>query len=507
MNGGASTRGGAGGSTNGGNTAGGYAAAGEAGNAGGPSAGGMNGGANGQAGEASVGGSGGEAGSGEGGAGGGASADYCRGIELPNNGYYAAPGLCVRAVAANQGSVRQLTFDAQGNLLAVTSEGKILRYRDVNDDGVFAGNGEITQIADTGGNGNNVHFDAPSGFLYAGTPAGVRRWAYSPTAATLGAGEVVVTGQPSTGRHPYHTVHVYNGWLYVHSGSADNAIAPAAPEYDNNRSVIKRFALADFTPGTAFAWSDGATFARGLRNVVGFTQDSAGRLYGVENGIDDLLYQTQDIHLDNPGEELVLLRQGEAYGFPYCFSASHVVTNSVVVSPGTQLAGATSDFTNPHDNAWCATNSVAPVTLFPPHSAPLDIAFFDDRYPAGGLPESFRGGAFVSLHGSWNTNPSVGHQIVFVPFDAQGNAPQPTANLTSTTFPFPVVFGGGTSATPRAGTWSWENGSYGESPVRPVGVAVSPRDGTLFVSSDNAAIPQGAPTADQGYIYRIAAQR
>jgi glucose/arabinose dehydrogenase len=431
----------------------------------------------------------------------------CRGIELPQNGYYAAEGLCVRAVASNQGKARQLSFDQQGSLLSVTVDGKILRYRDLNDDGIFSGANEVVQIADTGGNGNNAHLDVASGFLYAGTSSGVRRWAYSSNSNALGAGEDVVTGEPSTGRHTFHTVHVYDGWLYVHSGSADNAIAPASPEYDSERAVLKRFRLADFTSGTPCTWSSGALFVAGIRNMVGFTRNQAGRMYGVVNGIDDLLYQTQDVHLDNPGEDLISLEQGQAHGFPYCFTAAHLVTNSIVVSPGTQLAGATTDFTNPHDNDWCGTNSVPPVTFLPPHTAPLDLVFFDPALPTGGLPERFRGGAFVSLHGSWNTSPSVGHQIVWVPFNSDGSAPKPSATLDSTSFPFTVVFGGGTSATPAPGIWGWQNGSFGETPVRPVGVAISPIDGALYVSSDNASVQSGTAGADQGYIYRIAMQR
>lgn len=440
----------------------------------------------------------------DGGAGGegGVSSDLCKGIELPAGSYYTAPGLCVRAVATAQGKLRQLTFDAEGSLLGVTSDGAIKRYRDLNGDGIFSGTGEVTQIAATGGtNGNNVHLDVASNYLYGGTPAGVKRWVYSTTSNELGAGEDVVTGQPSNGNHTLHTVHVYDGWLYVHSGSAGNVSVPSTPDYDTNRSLLKRFRLADFTPGTPFLWSAGEVFVTGIRNMVGFTRNQSGRMYGVVNGMDDLTYQGQDVHLINPGEDLLLLRAGEAHGYPYCFTAAHVVSNNTLVPPGTQLAGAVSGFTNPHDDAWCAANSVPPATFLPAHSAPLDITFFDTALPRGGLPEAFRGGAFVALHGSWNTTPSVGHQVVFVPFDAEGNAPQPVATETATTYPFPVVFGGGTAAAPVAGSWSWSSGSYAESPVRPVGVAISPVDGALYVSSDNST------GAGQGYIYRIAAQR
>lgn len=438
---------------------------------------------------------------GEGGA--GVARNLCTGIELPAGSHYVAPGLCVRAVASAQANLRQLTFDQQGSLLGVTMAGAVMRYRDLDRNGIFSGAGEVTQIASTGGgNGNNVHLDVATNYLYGGSPAGVKRWVYSTTSNDLGLGEDVMTGEPSNGNHTLHTVHVYDGWMYVNSGSADNVSFPASPEYDTNRSVLKRFRLADFTPGTPLAWSAGEVVVTGIRNMVGFTRNQSGRMYGVINGIDDLTYQGKDVHANNPGEDLILIRPGEAHGYPYCFTAADLLVNGLPVASGTQLAGAVTGFTNPHNDAWCTANSVPPVTFLPAHTAPLDITFFDAVFPGGGLPEAFRGGAFVSLHGSWNTTPSVGHQIVFVPFDAQGNAPLPVATESGTTFPFTVVFGGGTASAPTAGSFGWQNGSYGETPVRPVGVAISPVDGALYVSSDNAST--GA--ANQGYIYRIAMQ-
>jgi glucose/arabinose dehydrogenase len=466
----------------------------------------------GQTGEGGAGQGGNEGGAaGVGGEGGGQStlANPCRGIELPDGEFYVAPDLCVRAVATAQGRLRQITFASNGDLIGVTTPGSIVRYRDVDEDGMFEGASEIVALGSTGGpNGNNVHLDEVEGYLYAGTEAGVARFAYSADEDALGDREDVVTGQPATGNHAAHTVHVYGDWLYVHSGSENNAVAPASPEYDLNRSVLKRFPLEDFDPGEPFEWTEGEVFVRGIRNMVGFTRNAAGRMYGVVNGIDNLMYAGEDIHLDNPGEDLIRLQDGGAHGYPYCFTAAHVLdANGDPIAPGTQLAASTDasqadpDFVNPRDNEWCADNSDEPVTFLPAHSAPLDITFFDG--PEGNLPEEWRGGAFVALHGSWNTMPSVGHKVVFVPFDSSGDAPMPDVDDEETEYPFPIVFGGGNGATPDDGSWGWSTGEVGEDPVRPVGVAVSPVDGALYVSSDNAA--EGAPGS--GAIYRIGLAR
>jgi glucose/arabinose dehydrogenase len=428
----------------------------------------------------------------------------CRGIELPDEEHFVADGLCASALAVDQGPLRQITFAANGDLIGVTAAGDIRRYRDLDADGTFLGSGEVTKLGSTGSdNGNNAHLDEQNGYLYAGTQAGVSRWVYSADTDTLGDPEAVVVDQPATGTHTLHTAHVYDHHLYVHSGSENNAVAPATPEYDTNRSVLKRFDLDDFDGSTPFAWSEGEVVMLGIRNMVGFTRNSAGRMYGVINGIDDLMFGGADIHLDNPGDDLVRIEAGAAHGYPYCFTAVNVTdVEGERLAPGTQLVSATNpeardpDFTNPNDQAWCDENADEPETFLPAHSAPLDIVFLDE--PSDSLPASWQGGAFVSLHGSWNTTPSVGHKVVFIPFDADGNAEMPEAGADGTRFPFEVVFGGGNRSEHADGTWGWANGSAGEDPVRPVGVAISPVDGALYVSSDNSDPDK------RGALYRVA---
>jgi glucose/arabinose dehydrogenase len=424
------------------------------------------------------------------GEGSGERSDPCRGIALPADQHYVAPGLCASAVALGQQGLRQITFAENGDLIGVRTSGEIVRFRDLDDDGMFQGADEIRAIANTGGNGNNAHLDEAAGFLYAGSDAGVVRFAYSADEDDLGAPEPVVVNQPSDGSHPYHTVHVYDGMLYVHSGSANNAVAPAAPDVDTNRAVLKRFDLSQLSPGTPFDWSAGEAVVSGIRNMVGFTRDAQGRMFGVVNGIDNLSYDGQDIHLNNPGEDVISIEPGASHGYPYCFTAQRVEGGSGMVAPGTQLASTVTGLDNPHDDAWCAQNANEPVSFLPAHSAPLDIAFYAARV-AGALPDTFQGGAFITQHGSWNTEPSVGHAVLFLPF-GNGEPTMPQSEATPPEFPFSVVFGGGNADAPADGEWGWQVGDSGEDPVRPVGVAISPRDGALYVSSDG-----------QGALYRI----
>lgn len=419
-----------------------------------------------------------------------AQGDPCRGVALPGDQHYAAPGTCARLVASGIGGLRQVTFAPDGTLFGVATSGSIFRFHDDDGDGFFEPK-EITKYATTGGNGNNCHIDAAGGFLYAGSIDGVKRFTYAPGATSGGDGEDVVVNQP-TGGHAIHTVHVYDGWLYVHSGSAGNATNDKSPAYDDTRSLIKRFPVASFTPGTPFDWSTGEVVTQGLRNANGFTRNAAGRMYAVVNGLDSQSYGGKDVHDDNPGEQVVEIAKGKAYGYPFCFTAQRIVSGGNVVPPGTQLA-------NPgfpaHDDAWCAASSLPPSTFIQAHSAPLDIVFFDAQ-PTGALLEKWRGGAFVALHGSWNRSTPTGYKVIWIPFDAQGKAPMPTSTETTTTFPYEIVLGGGDTSGPKDGPWSWNVDPFVDEP-RPAGVAISPVDGALYVATDSGS----------GMLYRVGVKK
>jgi mono/diheme cytochrome c family protein len=102
-----------------------------------------------------------------------------------------------------------------------------------------------------------------------------------------------------------------------------------------------------------------------------------------------------------------------------------------------------------------------PVVAFPAHWAPLQMAI----YTGTQFPEKYRGGAFVTFHGSWNRAPRTqgGYNVAFVPFDAAG---MPLGTYE--------VFAGG-----FAGREEFVN--PGDARFRPAGVAVGP-DGSLYIS-------------------------
>lgn len=108
-----------------------------------------------------------------------------------------------------------------------------------------------------------------------------------------------------------------------------------------------------------------------------------------------------------------------------------------MIPAGTQLAAGVvvqegdPEFTNPHDDAWCAENSTEPLTFFPAHSAPLEIIFLSG---ASALPAEWEGSAVVALHGSWDTTPSVGHQVVRIGLGTTDGEAMPTATTDGAVF-------------------------------------------------------------------------
>ncbi|MBX3207457.1 MAG: hypothetical protein KF764_20585 [Labilithrix sp.] len=425
-----------------------------------------------------------------------AKGDPCRGQPLPDDQHYAPPGMCARLVSVGTNGLRQIMFAPNGDMFGQSNNGKIWLFRDADDDGFFTKD-EIHEWGDTGGNGNNAHVDVAGGYVYAGSNGGVKRFAYDPAALKGGDAEDVVVNQPGGG-HAKHTTHVYDGFLYVHSGSVGNATHEAGngqAAYDEVRSLIMRFDLSKLTPGTPFAWSAGEPYTLGLRNVNGFARnESTKKIYGVVNGLDEQRYKTVDVHNDNPGEQVVEIAAGKKFGYPFCFTAQRIVDGDALVAVNTQLVNVSYPG-NPHNDGWCATNSDKPTTFVQAHSAPLDLAFFD-KQAQGVLPEKWRGGAFIALHGSWNRSPATGYKVVWQPFDADGTAPVPTSTKDTTTFPYEVVFGAGSIAGGAEDKpWSWSSDGAGEAP-RPAGVAVNPIDGALYIASDTS-----------GLVYRVGVKK
>lgn len=184
-------------------------------------------------------------------------------------------------------------------------------------------------------------------------------------------------------------------------------------------------------------------YATGLRNPVGLALEPVtGEVWTSVNERDEL-------GDDLPPDYFTSLKDGGFYGWPYSYIGGNV------------------DPRVKQEHPELVARAIIPDVLLGAHVAPIQFAFYTGKQ----FPESYRGGAFVAEHGSWNRASRAGYQIAFVAFKNG----KPSAD--------PVPFMTGLVPDPSK---SDVNG-------RPAGVAVAP-DGSLLVSDDGA-----------GVIYRISA--
>lgn len=237
--------------------------------------------------------------------------------------------------------------------------------------------------------------------------------------------------------HTTTSVAVAGGMLYASIGASCNN---CQPELDPTRATIQQMELDG---------NDMRPKATHIRNAIALaTNPQTQTLWAGVAGQDELPH-------GHPYEmfDPVTLHAGVAdYGWPSCYEDHRAVDG--------------------HD---CAAQTVARV-VFPAYETPIGAAFYPEHQTgAHAFPERYRGGAFVTLHGSWH-QPPVPPRVVFVPMD--GDAPRTPVDWSDPSKQW----------TEFAGGFQVPDGSR---IARPTGVAVG-ADGSLFVSDD-----------ETGGIYRI----
>ncbi len=127
------------------------------------------------------------------------------------------------------------------------------------------------------------------------------------------------------------------------------------------------------------------TFARGVRNTVGFDWDPATKeLWFTDNGRDWL---GDDLPPDELNHAPV---KGLHFGFPY----SH---GKEIPDPEFGRKRTNGDF-------------VPPALELGPHVAALGMRFYTGTM----FPEKYRGQIFIAEHGSWNRSTPIGYRISVV---------------------------------------------------------------------------------------------
>ncbi len=222
--------------------------------------------------------------------------------------------------------------------------------------------------------------------------------------------------------------------IYISVGSASN-VGDQGMEKEERRANI-----LEVNPDG----SGEIVYADGLRNPVGMDWNSVtGELWTAVNERDKLGNNLVPDYITS-------VKKGGWYGWPYSYYGN-------INDPRWE--------DDPHQDL--VDKAIVPDVPMGNHTASLGLAF----YTADQFPASYKNGAFVGQHGSWNRAEFAGYKVMFVPFE-NGKPQMPQDFLT------------GFIADEEAGK------VHG----RPVGVAVAP-DGSLLVNDD-----------DSGIIWRVAAK-
>src|SRR5690349_18787189 len=325
---------------------------------------------------------------------------------------------------------RWLTVAANGDIFLAntTGKGEIIVLHSGKDTSV-APERDVFEDGMNRPFGNAFHGD----YVYVGNMNELLRFKYDPkTSKRLGEREHLL--ELPSGGHDTRSVAVApdGKHLFVAVGSNSNINTGENP-------IRAAVTICDLDGKNA------RRYATGLRNPVGLAiEPVTGEVWTSVNERDELG--------DNlPPDYFTSLKDGGFYGWPYSYIGSNV-----------------DDRVKPQKPELVA-RAIIPDVLLGAHVAPLQFAFYTGKQ----FPESYRGGAFIAEHGSWNRSSRAGYQIAFVAFKDGKPSADPVSFMTGF-----VPDPGGADV-------------HG----RPVGVAVAP-DGSLLVSDDGA-----------GKIYRISAAK
>jgi glucose/arabinose dehydrogenase len=329
------------------------------------------------------------------------------GLKLPG-------GFIASTLTDSVGKARHIVLNKQGALYVkldklVNGKG-ILRLKDTDGDGKAD---DIKSFGNYRGTGITIKDD----YLYASSNDEVFRYKLDTNGEVVNpdAPEKIIKGLINDKQHNTKSIALdNNGNIYVNIGSPSNSC-----QLINRGKGSKGIDPCPFLDSAGGIWQfradktdqsyhEGVKYATGLRNVMGLDWNyQVNELFVVQHGRDQLdmfpEYFTPEQNAEIPAEEMFMVKKGSNCGWPYCYY--DVQQNKKVLAP---------EYGGDGKKIARCEGVEQPIVAFPAHMAPNALLF----YTGSMFPETYKNGAFVAFHGSWNRSPEKqeGFYVAFVPF-------------------------------------------------------------------------------------------
>ena len=329
------------------------------------------------------------------------------------------PGCKISVVARIQGARFIMPLSTGEFLVAQSGLGTIFLVR-LQANGPAAVSSLIEDLHNP--HGTALHSSDDKLYLYVGESNQISRFLIAPGAASAGEKTVIVPNLPDSSspelRGPYrhelkNLVIGPDNKLYVDLASSTNA-DPIDTTSNPVRSAIYQYDL------------DGANeriFARGIRNAEGLAfLPGTNELWAAVNETDDILYPFRNSRQgggsndygqmitgyvdDHPPDEFIHVKEGANYGWPFANPNPDGPNglDNMPLAPNYE--------TNPDWSKYPESTFTRIDKGIQAHSATLGIAFLQDSK----MPEPFREGVAIALHGSWNRSRKTGYKVIFFPW-------------------------------------------------------------------------------------------
>ena len=314
--------------------------------------------------------------------------------------------------------LRGIAVAPNGDVYAKLVHGNILAMRDTD------GDGRVDLVKEFGPGDGGTHIVFHEGWLYHSSRTAVYRYKYIhgelvPSSPV----EVVIHDLPAEKDHDAKAFAFdEQGRMIVEIGSPYNVYSEGDRRFGAKGYPPEQVAKFQQTYGGFWRFdpnklnqtqADGVRFSTGHRHSLALAwHPVAHEFFMAMMGRDNMNIVAPDFYdaLDNAerdAEEMHLLREGVNIGWPTTYWDP--IKKARMVAP--EFGG---------DNRKRDDNPLfdKPVVAFPAHWAPLQMAYYGGTQ----FPEKYRGGMFITFHGSWNRAPraQAGYKVAFVPFDEKG---------------------------------------------------------------------------------------